>query len=125
MTEVLLPNFSERPSDWEVSKRVRLYDNLPEFQDDLIEAAGPHFIGVITREAHPMSLYQDLAMRSILKDGNDDDEDRLPYFRAIDPPEILSSDPEDKNQDHYKILGLEEYRWKATLDDIKVACKIC
>lgn len=35
---------------------------------------------------------------------------------------LLSRDPKDwKNQDHYAVLGLSKYRWKATDEQIKKA----
>merc|ERR1712226_984751 len=54
-------------------------------------------------------------------DSSDDEEtveieftDDIAYLRSLDPKNV-------KDQDHYKVLGLEQLRWKASDDQIKKA----
>ncbi|KAK0628266.1 DnaJ domain-containing protein [Bombardia bombarda] len=86
-----------------------------------IEPVGPHFLAHARRARHKRTFSEDDRIQAQeraknVEEDNDDD---------ISEPEdlmMLNRDAKDwKTQDHYKVLGLSKYRWKATEDQIKRA----
>ena len=88
-----------------------------------LEPVGPHFLAHARRKRHNRTFSEDEKHQAEVhalsledKSGNvsEDDEPEDPGMLARDPKEW-------KEQDHYAVLGLSKYRYKATDEQIKKA----
>ncbi|KAA8894334.1 DnaJ domain-containing protein [Sphaerosporella brunnea] len=86
-----------------------------------LEPLGPHFLAHARRKRHSRTFSEDDRLEASKKVKNIEEEDA----GEISEPEdagMLSRDAKDwKNQDHYAVLGLSKYRWRATDEQIKKA----
>ncbi|KAK3362573.1 DnaJ domain-containing protein [Lasiosphaeria hispida] len=86
-----------------------------------IEPVGPHFLAHARRARHKRTFSEDDRIQAQERAKNVEDVDE----GEISEPEdlmMLQRDAKDwKNQDHYKVLGISKYRYKATEDQIKRA----
>ncbi|KAK1826898.1 ribosome associated chaperone Zuotin [Podospora conica] len=86
-----------------------------------IEPVGPHFLAHARRARHKRTFSEDdriQAQERAKKVEENDDSD----ISEPEDPMLLARDAKDwKNQDHYKVLGLSKFRYKATEEQIKRA----
>ncbi|CCX05214.1 DnaJ domain-containing protein [Pyronema domesticum] len=86
-----------------------------------LEPLGPHFLAHARRKRHQRTFSEDDRIQASQKVKNVEDED-AGEISEPEEPEMLRRDPKDwKNQDHYAVLGLSKYRWRATEEQIKKA----
>ncbi|KAM7201935.1 DnaJ domain containing protein [Naviculisporaceae sp. PSN 640] len=86
-----------------------------------IEPVGPHFLAHARRARHKRTFSEDdriQAQERAKKVENDDDSD---ISEPEDPMTLALQAKDWKTQDHYKVLGLSKYRYKATEEQIKRA----
>ncbi|KXS09172.1 hypothetical protein M427DRAFT_141313 [Gonapodya prolifera JEL478] len=84
-----------------------------------LEPVGLAFLAQLRRRRKSASASEDSLLKLLRGEGADaeDDIDDVP-----EAPELLALDPlEWKTQDHYRVLGLETFRWKASDDEVRRA----
>ncbi|KAG4303303.1 hypothetical protein PCANB_000361 [Pneumocystis canis] len=95
----------------------RAYQGVKEWEIREIEAVGQHFLTYAQKKLHRKIWNEDekkleKKQEKLVKNSDIDSEDE----------NILRSDPKEyKQQDHYAVLGLSKQRYKATIDEIKLA----
>ncbi|KAL7271343.1 Zuotin [Rhizina undulata] len=109
------------PEDWVVESNFVAKGSLSGVVDRKIEPIGPHFLAHARRKRHSRTFSEDDRIQAQQRVKNVEDEDAGEISEPEDPM-LLSRDPKDwKNQDHYAVLGLSKYRWRATDEQIKKA----
>ncbi|KAI5778917.1 DnaJ domain-containing protein [Geopyxis carbonaria] len=86
-----------------------------------LEPLGPHFLAHARRKRHSRTFSEDdrIQAEQTVKNVEDDDANEI---EEPEDPMLTSRDPKDwKNQDHYAVLGLSRFRWRATDEQIKKA----
>ncbi|KAI5794376.1 DnaJ domain-containing protein [Peziza echinospora] len=109
------------PSDWSEDATFVTHGSLSAPVHRSIEPVGPHFLAHARRKRHSRSFSEDERIQAQynVKKVEDDDSGEI---SEDEDPRMLTSDPKDwKNQDHYAVLGLSKYRWRATDEQIKKA----
>ncbi|KAI5463946.1 DnaJ domain-containing protein [Mariannaea sp. PMI_226] len=109
------------PSGWSADKDFKAIGQLSAAVQRSIEPVGPHFLAHARRARHKRTFSEDdriQAQESAKKVEDGDESDESEPEDAM----MLQREAKDwKTQDHYKILGLSKYRYKATEDQIKKA----
>ncbi|RHZ45569.1 hypothetical protein Glove_669g3 [Diversispora epigaea] len=113
--------FDVSPEGWNESSQYRINSGISGSVNRNIEPVGRFFLAHARRKLNNHSFDEDdrIQAEAAIKQEDEvidlkDDEEET--------PELLSRDPKDwKEQDHYAVLGLSKYRWKATDDQIKQA----
>ncbi|KAF1826693.1 DnaJ-domain-containing protein [Dissoconium aciculare CBS 342.82] len=110
------------PSGWSADKDFKAVGHLSAPVSRPIEPVGPHYLAHARRKQHKRTFSEDeriQAAEQVKKtqdDGPDDD------FDEDEDPMMLQREAKDwKAQDHYAVLGLTKYRYRATEDQIKRA----
>ncbi|KAK4168755.1 DnaJ domain-containing protein [Cladorrhinum sp. PSN259] len=109
------------PEGWAAEKDFKPIGKLTAATSRTLEPVGPHFLAHARRARHKRTFSEDdrIQAQERAKKVEDDNESE------ISEPEdqmMLQRDAKDwKSQDHYKVLGLSKYRWKATEEQIKKA----
>ncbi|KAK3355198.1 DnaJ domain-containing protein [Neurospora tetraspora] len=86
-----------------------------------IEPVGPHFLAHARRARHKRTFSEDDRIQAQERAKNVEEDNESDLSEPEDPM-MLSRDAKDwKQQDHYKVLGLSKYRWRATEEQIKRA----
>ncbi|PHH78746.1 hypothetical protein CDD80_6297 [Ophiocordyceps camponoti-rufipedis] len=102
------------PGGWAGEKGFKAIGPLSGASQRTIEPVGPHFLAHARRSRHNRTFSEDDRLQAQenvkkIEDGDESDE----------------SEPEDpmisQTQDHYKVLGLSKYRYRATEEQIKKA----
>ncbi|KAK5070523.1 Zuotin [Lithohypha guttulata] len=86
-----------------------------------IEPVGPAFMAFARRKRLGRTFSEDerIQQQSKAKKVEEDDDGEI---SEPEDPLMLARDPKDwRGQDHYAVLGLSKYRWRATDDQIKRA----
>jgi DnaJ homolog subfamily C member 2 len=109
------------PAGWAGEKDFKTTGGITSATQRTIEPVGPHFLAHARRARHKRTFSEDdriQAQERAKKVEEDDDSD----ISEPEDPLMLQRDAKDwKNQDHYAVLGLSKYRYKATEDQIKRA----
>ncbi|KAK0749166.1 DnaJ domain-containing protein [Schizothecium vesticola] len=86
-----------------------------------IEPVGPHFLAHARRARHKRTFSEDDRIQAQERAKKVEENDESDISEPEDPM-LLARDAKDwKNQDHYKVLGLSKFRYKATEEQIKRA----
>ncbi|KAL8243844.1 hypothetical protein R6Q59_010102 [Mikania micrantha] len=113
------------PTDWKGTS-----DNNPNFRAVAslsppemrkVEPFGAQFLAFARRKRHGRTFSEDerIQAQSKVKKIEEQDDDE---FSEAEDPAMLQRDAKDwRGQDHYAVLGLSKYRYKATDDQIKRA----
>ncbi|KAG6013898.1 hypothetical protein E4U54_006161 [Claviceps lovelessii] len=109
------------PEGWSAEKDFKAVGKLSGAVQRSIEPVGPHFLAHARRARHKRTFSEDDRIQAQesakkIEDGDESDESE-----AEDPMMLQREAKDWKSQDHYKILGLSKYRWKATEEQIKKA----
>ncbi|KAL9102427.1 MAG: hypothetical protein Q9163_002419 [Psora crenata] len=109
------------PPGWQGDKEFKAAGSLSTPAQRNVEPVGPHFLAHARRLRHRRTFSEDERIEAQNKAKNveeDSDED----ISEPEDPMMLSRDAKDwKGQDHYAVLGLSKYRWRATESQIKRA----
>lgn len=107
------------PDGWSAEKDFKPVGKLSAAVPRPIEAVGAHYLAHARRRRHKRTFSEDeriQAQESVKKVEEEKDDD----IDDEEDPMLLQREAKDwKTQDHYAILGLGRYRWKATEDQIK------
>ncbi|KAI1177840.1 DnaJ-domain-containing protein [Nemania sp. FL0916] len=119
-TAVLRP-LPSLPEGWTAEKDFKPLGSITASTQRTIEPVGPHFLAHARRARHKRTFSEDdriQAQERAQKIEKDDESDES----EPEDPMMLQREAKDwKSQDHYQVLGLSKYRWKATEDQIKRA----
>ncbi|KAK9456737.1 DnaJ domain-containing protein [Dipodascopsis uninucleata] len=117
VTAVLPPLPAERAD----KDQFQVFANLSELTARALEPVGPQYLSHARRALRGRTWSEDERIQAEL-DVKQVEEDVTSEEEEEEDPEMLSRDPKDwKNQDHYKVLGLSKYRYKATDEQIRKA----
>ncbi|KAH6884068.1 DnaJ domain-containing protein [Thelonectria olida] len=109
------------PSGWSAEKDFKAIGQLSASVQRSIEPVGPHFLAHARRARHKRTFSEDDRIQAQENAKNVEDGDESDVSEPEDPM-ILQREAKDwKTQDHYKILGISKYRYKATEEQIKKA----
>ncbi|KAG6043437.1 hypothetical protein E4U39_004507 [Claviceps sp. Clav50 group G5] len=109
------------PEGWSAEKDFKAVGKLSGAVQRAIEPVGPHFLAHARRARHKRTFSEDDRIQAQesakkIEDGDESDESEP------EDPMMLQREAKDwKAQDHYKILGISKYRWKASEEQIKKA----
>ncbi|KAG9291541.1 hypothetical protein G9A89_021960 [Geosiphon pyriformis] len=108
------------PASWPSELSCRVHSGISECIIRTIEPVGHYFLAHARRKLHNHSFSEDQRIQdatqtaAIEEDIHEDSEEET--------LELLNRDPKEwKDQDHYAVLGLSNFRWKATDEQIKLA----
>ncbi|KFY23459.1 hypothetical protein V493_05846 [Pseudogymnoascus sp. VKM F-4281 (FW-2241)] len=109
------------PSGWAADKDFKAVGTLSRANDRSIEPVGPHFLAHARRARHKRTFSEDdrIQAQNSVKKVEDDDAGEI--SEPEDPSMLLRDAKDWKQQDHYAVLGLSKYRYKASEDQIKRA----
>ena len=109
------------PSDWSAEKDFKAVSGVSASQNRAIEPVGPHFLAHARRKRHQRTFPEDERIQAANTAKKVETEDDGEISEAEDPMMLQREGKDWKTQDHYAILGLSRYRWRATEDQIKKA----
>ncbi|KAG8417258.1 Zuotin [Metarhizium acridum] len=109
------------PEGWSAEKDFKAIGQLSGAVQRSIEPVGPHFLAHARRARHKRTFSEDDRIQAQESAKKVEDGDESDESEAEDPMMLQREAKDWKTQDHYKILGLSKYRWKATEDQIKKA----
>ncbi|KAJ5594639.1 uncharacterized protein N7459_000847 [Penicillium hispanicum] len=109
------------PSGWTGDKDFKPVGALSAATQRNVEPVGPHFLAHARRKRHHRTFSEDeriQAQQNVKKTEDEEDDD----ISEPEDPMMLTREAKDwKGQDHYAVLGLTRYRWRATPEQIKRA----
>ncbi|OLN94086.1 Zuotin [Colletotrichum chlorophyti] len=109
------------PDGWTADKDFKAIGQVSAATQRSLEPVGPHFLAHARRARHKRTFSEDdriQAQEAAKKVENEDDGE----ISEPEDPMMLQRDAKDwKSQDHYQVLGISKYRWRATEDQIKRA----
>ena len=109
------------PVGWSAEKDFKVVNSLSQAVQREIEPVGPHFLAHARRKRYKRTFSEDERIQAQENVKKVEDEDAGEISEPEDPL-MLQRDAKDwKGQDHYAVLGLSKYRYKATEDQIKRA----
>ncbi|KAL2038750.1 hypothetical protein N7G274_008508 [Stereocaulon virgatum] len=109
------------PQGWTEEKDFKPIGQLSSATQRNIEPVGPHFLAHARRKRHKRTFSEDERIQAQENVKKIDDDDAGEISEPEDPL-MLQRDAKDwKGQDHYAVLGLSKYRYKATESQIKRA----
>ncbi|PYH91994.1 zuotin [Aspergillus ellipticus CBS 707.79] len=115
---VTLPSL---PAGWAAEKDFKSVGSLSAPTQRNLEPVGPHFLAHARRKRHARTFSEDeriQAQQNVKSTEEDEDDDISEDEDSV----LLSREAKDwKSQDHYQVLGLSKYRWRATPEQIKRA----
>ncbi|KEZ43188.1 Zuotin [Scedosporium apiospermum] len=118
VTSIPLPAL---PADWAAGKDFKPVGHISASTLRTIEPVGPHFLAHARRARHKRTFSEDDRIQAQEKAKKVEDEEYSEISEDEDPL-MLQRDAKDwKSQDHYAVLGLTKFRYKATEDQIKRA----
>ncbi|KAF8477591.1 DnaJ domain-containing protein [Kalaharituber pfeilii] len=109
------------PEGWSSESGFIVHGSLSPPVHRSLEPVGPHFLAHARRKRHSRTFSEDdrIQAQQNVKKVEEDDSDEI---SEPEDPVMLTRDPKDwKNQDHYAVLGLSKYRWRATDEQIRKA----
>jgi len=109
------------PEGWSAEKDFKAIGQLSGGVQRSIEPVGPHFLAHARRARHKRTFSEDDRIQAQESAKKVEDADESEESEAEDPMMLQREAKDWKTQDHYKILGISKYRWKATEDQIKKA----
>lgn len=109
------------PEGWSADKDFKAIGQLSGAVQRSIEPVGPHFLAHARRARHQRTFSEDDRIQAQESAKKVEDGDESEEEEAEDPMMLQLQAKDWKTQDHYKILGLSKYRFKASEDQIKKA----
>ncbi|EME41461.1 hypothetical protein DOTSEDRAFT_73770 [Dothistroma septosporum NZE10] len=109
------------PEGWSADKDFKAVGKLSDVPKRSIEPVGPQFLAHARRRRHKRTFSEDEkieASKQVVKEADQKDDD----IDDVTDPMLLQREAKDwKSQDHYAVLGLGRWRWRATEDQIRRA----
>ncbi|KAJ5130080.1 uncharacterized protein N7515_006119 [Penicillium bovifimosum] len=118
VVDISLPSL---PQGWTSEKDFKILGSLSGATKRNVEPVGPHFLAHARRSRHNRTFSEDerlQAQNNVKKTETEEDDD----ISEDEDPMMLAREAKDwKSQDHYAVLGLSKYRYRATPEQIKRA----
>ncbi|UKZ74395.1 hypothetical protein TrVFT333_002062 [Trichoderma virens FT-333] len=121
ITQVVTLPLPVLPEGWAADKDFKAVGKLSGAVQRSIEPVGPHFLAHARRARHKRTFSEDDRIQAQESAKNVEDIDDGEESEPEDPMMLQSQAKDWKTQDHYKVLGLSKYRYKATEEQIKKA----
>ncbi|KAF2644968.1 DnaJ-domain-containing protein [Massarina eburnea CBS 473.64] len=109
------------PEGWTGEKEFKSIGQLSAANDRNIEPVGHHFLAHARRKRHKRTFSEDDRIQAQVNVKKVEDEDEGEISEPEDPVMLQREAKDWKGQDHYAVLGITKYRWRATEDQIKRA----
>ncbi|EON95776.1 hypothetical protein UCRPA7_8746 [Phaeoacremonium minimum UCRPA7] len=109
------------PSGWSADKDFKAIGKVTAATQRSLEPIGPHFLAHARRARHKRTFSEDDRIQAQESAKKVEDEDDGEISEPEDPMMLQREAKDWKEQDHYQVLGLSRYRYKATEDQIKRA----
>lgn len=109
------------PSGWTYEKDFKSVGSLSKVIECILEPVGPQYFAHARRIHFKRTFAEDDLIQSQENVKKVADEDVGEISEPEDPSMLLRSAKDWKSQDHYAVLGLSKYRYKATDEQIKRA----
>jgi DnaJ homolog subfamily C member 2 len=109
------------PEGWTAEKDFKVVASLSPAIQREIEPVGPHFLAHARRKRYKRTFSEDERIQAQENVKKVEDEDEGEISEPEDPLMLQREAKDWKSQDHYAVLGLSRYRFKATEDQIKKA----
>ncbi|TVY48097.1 Zuotin [Lachnellula cervina] len=109
------------PEGWSGEKDFKAIGSISAATQRSIEPVGPHFLAHARRARHKRTFSEDDRIQAQENAKKVEDDDSGEISEPEDPSMLLRDAKDWKQQDHYAVLGLSKYRYKATEDQIKRA----
>ncbi|CAI6340004.1 unnamed protein product [Periconia digitata] len=109
------------PEGWTAEKDFKPIGSLSAANDRNIEPVGHHFLAHARRKRHKRTFSEDDRIQAQANVKKVEDEDDGEISEPEDPLMLQREAKDWKGQDHYAVLGITKYRWRATEDQIKKA----
>ncbi|KAL1977793.1 hypothetical protein VTN31DRAFT_652 [Thermomyces dupontii] len=109
------------PEGWSAENDFKVLGSLSAATQRNLEPVGPQFLAHARRKRHNRTFSEDerIQAQEKVKKVEEDTDDEI---SEPEDPALLQLDARDwKKQDHYAVLGLSKYRYKATPEQIKRA----
>ncbi|ANB12396.1 zuotin [Sugiyamaella lignohabitans] len=119
----MVSTLPQLPADWSAPEGFSATATFSSPVKRQVEPVGPGFLAHARRTLRGRTWSEDekIQAQQNVKKVEDDNNDDLVEDEPEDP-EMLKRDPKDwKKQDHYAVLGLSKYRYKATEEQIRIA----
>ncbi|RGB35761.1 hypothetical protein C1646_108714 [Rhizophagus diaphanus] len=108
------------PTTWNDGEEFRIHCGISDGLTRNIEPIGNQFLAYVRRKLNNYSFSDDERIQA--EAATEQAEEIILEDSEEETSELLNRDPKDwKEQDHYAVLGLSKYRWKATEEQIKHA----
>ncbi|SPO07321.1 probable zuotin [Cephalotrichum gorgonifer] len=109
------------PAGWEADKDFKSVGPVSASTLRTIEPVGPHFLAHARRARHKRTFSEDDRIQA-QENAKKVEEGEISEASEDEDPLMLQREAKDwKAQDHYQVLGLSKYRYKATEEQIKRA----
>ncbi|EEH43918.1 uncharacterized protein PADG_00207 [Paracoccidioides brasiliensis Pb18] len=119
--EVVLLPLPVLPEGWSAEKNLKIVGSLSSAIQRNVEPVGPHFLAHARRKRHQRTFSEDDRIQA-QENVKKIEEDEVDEISEPEDPIMLQRDAKDwKGQDHYAVLGLSKYRYRATDEQIKRA----
>lgn len=109
------------PDGWSAEKDFKPIAALSQPTSRAIEPVGPHFLAHARRKRHKRTFSEDERIQASQTAKKTEEEDAGEISEPEDPMMLQREAKDWKQQDHYAVLGLSKYRWRATEEQIKKA----
>jgi DnaJ family protein C protein 2 len=109
------------PEGWSADKDFKPVGTLTGAVQRSIEPVGPHFLAHARRARHKRTFSEDDRIQAQESAKKVEDGDESDVSEPEDPMMLQREAKDWKSQDHYKVLGISKYRYKATEEQIKKA----
>ncbi|KAK3109440.1 Zuotin, partial [Teratosphaeriaceae sp. CCFEE 6253] len=109
------------PADWSADKDFSPLAALSAPTNRSLEPVGPHFLAHARRKRHHRTFSEDERIQAATVTAKTDTDDAGEISEAEDPMLLQREAKDWKQQDHYAVMGLSKYRWRATEEQIKRA----
>lgn len=109
------------PEGWAAEKDFKPVGKVSASAPRTIEPVGPHFLAHARRARHKRTFSEDDRIQAQERAKNVEEEDAGEISEPEDPMMLQREAKDWKEQDHYAVLGITKYRWKATEEQIKRA----
>jgi len=110
------------PADWSGEKDFKPLGHLSSPTSRALEPVGPHYLAHARRKQHKRTFSEDERIEAAATAKKTEDVEDKDEFDTYEDPMMLAREAKDwKQQDHYAVLGLTKYRYRATEDQIKRA----
>lgn len=106
---------------WSAEKDFKPVGKVTSNTQRTIEPVGPHFLAHARRARHKRTFSEDDRIQAEEKATRIEKDDDGEISEPEDPMMLQREAKDWKSQDHYQVLGLSKYRYKATEDQIKRA----